>query len=161
MQHHRDKLNRSGEYDAYANLMSEWDKQKLLGIQLTQLNTITPYYINDLLIKTALPPRLFLRAMNRPPMPPGCYASAAGMSTGEISATIVATPPARKINIVIHQGSASLETSSDARISFEVATLVGLWGASGDYIPVFFEEILQIMRWYGDCANLSANPLRE
>ncbi|EDS29723.1 conserved hypothetical protein [Culex quinquefasciatus] len=33
---HRDKLNRSGEYDAYANLMSERDKQWLLRIQLTQ-----------------------------------------------------------------------------------------------------------------------------
>ncbi|XP_001867968.2 protein PAT1 homolog 1 [Culex quinquefasciatus] len=46
MQHHRGKLNRSGEYDEYANLMSERDKQWLLGIQLSQLNKDTPYY-ND------------------------------------------------------------------------------------------------------------------
>lgn len=34
MQHHRGKLNRSGEYDEYANLMSERDKQWLLAFVL-------------------------------------------------------------------------------------------------------------------------------
>ncbi|XP_055621794.1 protein PAT1 homolog 1-like [Toxorhynchites rutilus septentrionalis] len=40
------KLNRYGEFDEYANLMSERNKQWLLGIQLSQLNKDTPYY-ND------------------------------------------------------------------------------------------------------------------
>ncbi|XP_055603326.1 protein PAT1 homolog 1-like [Uranotaenia lowii] len=44
--HMNGKFNRSGEYDEYANLMSERDKQWLLGIQLSQLNKETPYY-ND------------------------------------------------------------------------------------------------------------------
>lgn len=42
--HHNGKVNRSGEYDEYANMMSERDKQWLLGIQLSQLNKDTPYY---------------------------------------------------------------------------------------------------------------------
>lgn len=44
--HQNGKINRSGEYDEYANLMSERDKQWLLGIQLSQLNKDTPYF-ND------------------------------------------------------------------------------------------------------------------
>lgn len=44
--HQNGRLNRSGEYDEYANLMSERDKQWLLGIQLSQLNKETPYF-ND------------------------------------------------------------------------------------------------------------------
>ncbi|XP_058832307.1 protein PAT1 homolog 1-like isoform X1 [Topomyia yanbarensis] len=44
--HLNGKVNRSGEYDEYANMMSERDKQWLLGIQLSQLNKDTPYY-ND------------------------------------------------------------------------------------------------------------------
>lgn len=44
--HQNGRINRSGEYDEYANLMSERDKQWLLGIQLSQLNKDTPYF-ND------------------------------------------------------------------------------------------------------------------
>lgn len=43
MQHHRGKLNRSVEYEVYANLTSERDKQCQLVIQLSQQNKIIPY----------------------------------------------------------------------------------------------------------------------
>ncbi|XP_059611274.1 protein PAT1 homolog 1 [Phlebotomus argentipes] len=42
-QHHRDGNLNLEEYDEYANLMSQRNKQWLIGIQLLQLNTETPY----------------------------------------------------------------------------------------------------------------------
>lgn len=41
--HQNRMMNGSLEYDEYANLMSQRDKQWLIGIQLSQLNTGTPY----------------------------------------------------------------------------------------------------------------------
>lgn len=59
------------------------------------------------------------------------------------------------INIAINQ-SASLPVGS-ATAAGTSGILNGLEGASGDYVPVFFDEISQIMRGYGDCEK----PLRE
>lgn len=42
-QHQNRMMNGTLEYDEYANLMSQRDKQWLIGIQLSQLNTGTPY----------------------------------------------------------------------------------------------------------------------
>lgn len=47
MQQHHQRFNGNGkpdEYDEYANLMSNRDKQFLITIQLMQLNTETPYF---------------------------------------------------------------------------------------------------------------------
>lgn len=41
--HQNRMMNGTLEYDEYANLMSQRDKQWLIGIQLSQLNTGTPY----------------------------------------------------------------------------------------------------------------------
>lgn len=62
------------------------------------------------------------------------------------------------INIAIHQGSANLPVGSAAGSSSgTLGSGGGLEGGSGDYVPVFFDEISQIMRGYGDCEK----PLRE
>ncbi|XP_058461347.1 uncharacterized protein LOC131436572 [Malaya genurostris] len=64
------------------------------------------------------------------------------------------------INIAINPGNANVTTNSASgigNIAGANSTLNGMESTTGDYVPIFFEEISQIMRGYGDCEK----PLRE